>query len=283
MKSFIIQLWKYINVKWYNLKRWYWINRSHILYHFSDFRKGNEERLRKYKDKYKGKRIFIVCNGPSLCSEDLEKIHLNGDYSFGCNRIHYIFPKTHWRPDFYTMMDLGPLHQRFELMNTIETKYKFFRTDTYTTIRKIKGNVTLLKTLDTPKLLENPKFSADCSKIIYFIETTTYCMIQLAVYMGFSEIYIIGCDNHYSINVLKDGTRINTGAHSYFSGFGNTEDDHATVSRIWANDIAYDTAQKYAESHGIKIMNATRGGNLNSFPRVDFDSLFPSRSDDKQS
>ena len=37
---------------------------------------------------------------------------------------------------------------------------------------------------------------------------------------------------------------------------------------------AYQKAKQYAETHGIKIYNATRGGKLEVFERVDFDSLF---------
>ena len=39
-------------------------------------------------------------------------------------------------------------------------------------------------------------------------------------------------------------------------------------------EMAYQAAEKYAEEHGIKIYNATRGGRLEVFERVDFDSLF---------
>ena len=36
----------------------------------------------------------------------------------------------------------------------------------------------------------------------------------------------------------------------------------------------YMCAKEYAERHEIKIYNATRGGKLEVFERVDFDSLF---------
>lgn len=36
----------------------------------------------------------------------------------------------------------------------------------------------------------------------------------------------------------------------------------------------YVAAKQYADSHGIKIYNATRGGKLEVFTRVDFGSLF---------
>jgi hypothetical protein len=37
---------------------------------------------------------------------------------------------------------------------------------------------------------------------------------------------------------------------------------------------AYQSAKAYADAHGIKVYNATRGGKLEVFERVDFDSLF---------
>ena len=37
---------------------------------------------------------------------------------------------------------------------------------------------------------------------------------------------------------------------------------------------AYDAAANAAKVQGFNIYNATRGGMLGSFPRVDFDSLF---------
>ena len=37
--------------------------------------------------------------------------------------------------------------------------------------------------------------------------------------------------------------------------------------------MAYKKAKEYADKHGIKIYNATRGGALEVFPRVNFDDL----------
>jgi hypothetical protein len=34
------------------------------------------------------------------------------------------------------------------------------------------------------------------------------------------------------------------------------------------------SAKEYADEHGIKILNATRGGELEVYDRVCFDSLF---------
>lgn len=38
--------------------------------------------------------------------------------------------------------------------------------------------------------------------------------------------------------------------------------------------MTFEKAREYADGHGIKIYNATRGGKLEVFERVNFDKLF---------
>lgn len=83
--------------------------------------------------------------------------------------------------------------------------------------------------------------------------------MQFAVYMGIKELYLIGVDFNYS---LKNN-------HFYKNEIG--------IQNIFDKENVYAgylAAKQYADSHGIKIYNATRGGKLEVFPRVDFDSLF---------
>ena len=76
-----------------------------LCFRLSGRESDNAERLRQLRNRYQGKRCFIVCNGPSLKAEDLERIHRNGDFSFASNKIDKIFPQTSWRPSCYTIMD----------------------------------------------------------------------------------------------------------------------------------------------------------------------------------
>ena len=97
-------------------------------------------------------------------------------------------------------------------------------------------------------------------------------MIQLYVYMGIREIYIIGCDNSYGREIAKDGNIINHGTSSYFGG--SEQKDMNIAAATWQMNLAYEYARKYADEHGIKIYNATRGGHLEAFERIDFNFLF---------
>ena len=203
----------------------------------------------------------------------MTKIHENGDISFAANKIDKIFPKTPWRPTYYSVFDESLQRTLLSTMQNVDCECQFYRTDSYLTTRKISGKKVLwLNTDGNRKYLDNPKFSENLANVTYAIATVTYISIELAVYLGFREIYIIGCDNSYGIEILKDGTIVNHNKQSYFEG--SDAKSQKVAASTWQMNIAYEYARKYADANGIKIFNATRGGYLEAFERVDFDTLF---------
>ena len=245
---------------------------SQVLYAFDREVADNARKVQELKDCHSGKRAFIICNGPSLTSMDLDKISSNGDLSFACNKIEKILPTTTWTPTYYAVFDETYQFTLVDTINRIPAEIKFFRKNSYLKTRKVEGNKLFLKADGSKSLLKDSKFSEDVSEVIYTIATTTYSLFQLAVHMGIREMYIIGCDNSYAKEILKDGSVLDTGRKSYFSMADKKE--QATSAAVWQMNIAYEYARKYADEHGIKIYNATRGGYLEAFERVDFDSLF---------
>lgn len=245
---------------------------STILYKIDGSTSNNCEKLKQLKNCHSGKRAFIVCNGPSLTSADLDRISQNGDLSFACNKIENILSTTVWTPTYYAVFDETYQFTLVDTINRIPAKIKFFRKNSYYKTRRVIGNKLFVEANGSKKLLKNSKFSEDVSGVIYTIATTTYSLFQLAVYMGIREMYIIGCDNSYAREISKDGTVLDTGRNSYFSVADKKE--QTAAASVWQMNIAYEFARKYADAHGIKIYNATRGGYLETFERVDFDSLF---------
>lgn len=224
------------------------------------------------RNKYKGRRAFIVCNGPSLKISDLEILENEGEISFGSNRISKIFPHTKWRPTYY-----AEGHAVFkELFSTIDqVRYAFLPQCVYSSTKSVEGKKIYINLEGKRELLQSPKFSSDCSEIVYAIGTVTYILFQLAVYMGFTELYIIGCDNRYHREIKADGTII---IHNEVPNqYAGKEVNNKEAGNTWEMNIAYNAAKKYADEHGIKIFNATRGGYLETFERIDFDSLFDKR------
>lgn len=249
------------------------IKYSNILFKNSLRRKESEKLLASLKDIHKGRRGFIICNGPSLKAADLDKINENGDISIASNKIDKIFPQTPWRPTYYCVSDEGLQFSLLDTMIKVPAQAKFFRTDSFCVTRKVKTPTVWLNVDGNRAFLDHPEFSENIQDKIYAIATVTYMLLQIAVYMGIRELYIIGCDNSYSVERQKDGTIINKGGQSYFEG-SDEKDNKKNVGASWEMNIAYDYAKKYADEHGIRIYNATRGGHLESFERVEFDSLF---------
>ena len=97
----------------------------------------------------------------------------------------------------------------------------------------------------------------------------------MAVYMGFDEIYLIGIDHTFSRIIdengnVHDGKLTKGEEHASFLGNYNMPNG----SEVYKVENAYRAARQYGEENNIKIYNATRGGELEIFERVTFDTLF---------
>ena len=75
----------------------------YILSHFSDSKYAKQ--LKCFKNIHEGETCFIIGNGPSLNSDDLEKIYKKCIPTFAFNRIYLMFDNTNWRPSYYISQD----------------------------------------------------------------------------------------------------------------------------------------------------------------------------------
>lgn len=244
---------------------------------------GNHERLLALKDKYKGKRCFIIGNGPSLRAKDLDK--LKDEYTFACNRIDLIFDKTDWRPTFYCVTDLNLLKNDFSVKENLQKlqdkSLNLLCSEVLETDRKFRKVCYYAFNRMYRKV---PEFSVDASKWLYEGGTVTYIEIQLAVYMGFSDIYLLGVDNTFKTKTLTDGRVVYDWAGQHFAEqyVADTVSDKINAwvdlsdklsSGLYETEVSYKTAQWHTEQLNVKIWNATRGGALDIFPRVDLDTV----------
>ncbi len=211
------------------------------------------------KDKYSKKRCFIVATGPSLKMEDLDTLQKNGEFCISMNRIYEAFSYTKWRPDLYLSVDLLLIEQFYNFIKNLDIPLKFI-SDLY---KQNNMEVLQFHAVSVNRFDKNIPFSEDVSVCCFDAGTITYICLQFAAYMGFSEIYLLGVDFSF-------GASGQPGNHFYKL---EAKKNNSFYPDFCLN--AYQAAKKYADAHGIKIYNATRGGKLEVFPRVDFDSLFP--------
>lgn len=232
----------------------------------------SSRKIRKFKDKYLGKRCFIIGNGPSLRAEDLDK--LKGEYCFAANRVYKIFDKTDWRPTFFCSEDYKTLEACVDEINALPCEHKFISIACHWDMGiNIKGAKYFLLKYDD---IENipPQFSRQVDKFISWGNTITYTSIQLAVHMGFKEIYLLGVDHSFSVyQNLKGEVIKDENAKDYFCEDYNKDKDKLFVPTPERSELAYMAAQAFANSSDVKIYNATRGGKLEVFPRVNFDDI----------
>jgi len=232
------------------------------------------ERLLQFKDCHKGKRCFIIGNGPSLLASDLDK--LKDEITFASNRIYLMFDKSKWRPSYYAISDHYVLKESYKEINAKIECPIFYAHGSIYELENFNMKNGYFYSLDyrvfyQPFQFVKPTFSEE-PFILTSGSTITYDCLQLAAYMGFSEIYLLGMDHNYKVMVGKNGKLVTDGVEDHFTATYIS----ATVFpfRIDIVDSAFTVAREYAETHGIKIRNATRGGKLEIFERVDFDSLF---------
>lgn len=232
------------------------------------------KKLEQLKGSFKGKRCFIIGTGPSLSVADLEK--LKNEYTFGTNRIYELFDKTDWRPTFYVNQDADLIKKFNARIKEVPSQYLFLPID----FKDLFGSEDrihyfVLKHKDYyPK---NAPFSADVSKYLAQGFTVTYGAIQIAAYLGFTEMYLLGVDHNYSISRDAKGKPIVQGDSrpNYSQGMKEYSNPQ-NLPRTVESTLAFDTTEQVSRKMGFRVYNATRGGKLESFERKQLEEVLNS-------
>lgn len=164
--------------------------------------------------KYRGERIFLVGNGPSLDDTPLNK--LTDEYTFAMNKIHKIYQGTEWRPSFYFFghHDMNPEKKRYvqrhvnlgipcfinsnhhSVFGDGENIYYFDKhyLKEGSTVEGVDFHqLTPIEVSDLPLDTLEGFWSNDVTEQLITYHSM-YGVIQLASYMGFDKMYLIGCD-----------------------------------------------------------------------------------------
>jgi len=226
--------------------------------------------LLKFKNKHLGKRAFIVATGPSLKKEDVER--LKNEITISMNGIFSIFKNTLWRPTYYLIQDPFALDKylsidrNFSLENC--SKETTFLSERFKKVVKKTEKIKFIPISYLDHLVFLPskklKYSHNLLWGHYCAYTVTNLAINLAEYMGIKEIYLLGVDCNYSLE------------KQYFDNSKNELAQIGNNAKIMQKNQmrGYEFIKNKLGKKGIKIYNATRGGALEVFERVEFDSLF---------
>lgn len=235
------------------------------------WRRESLRRLTSLKDIHKGQRAFIIGNGPSLKQTDLSK--LKGEITFGMNRIYLMFPELGFSTTYLSVVNDLVIEQTASDLAALEIpKFLTWRSRRFFQTLQLSSFVlpTFLYTA-----YDSPSFSRDVRGRVWEGATVTYVTMQLAFHMGIREAILIGVDHNYATTgkpnttVTSEGDDPNHFNPAYFGkGFRWQLPDLET------SEIAYRMARKAYEQAGRRIVDATVGGKLTIFEKVDYTSLF---------
>lgn len=229
---------------------WAWIGGSSSL-----------ERLRQYHNLYLGQRCYIMGNGPSLSDMDLSPlIH---EVTFGLNRIYLHFPQMGFQTTYLVCMNQLVLEQCQADFAGL-TLPRFFNWDRRNLFNEQESIHYLHEVF-------KPHFSKDAVRRVWGGATVTFTALQLAYFMGFYEVILIGVDHRYDAAGTPHKAIVSTSEDrnhfrlDYFpKGFQWQLPDLVT------SEIAYNLAREAFETDGRWIMDATVDGKLEVFPKVDY-------------
>ena len=240
---------------------------------------GNEK-IKLIKDLYEGERAFIIGNGPSLNFTDLTQ--LKDEITFGVNCIFYNFKKMGFKPKFYLVEDKLVAEDRASEINSLTGVTKIFGKELNYCLNDSDDVVWSNVIYDFSEYPGFPHFSKNADDCLWVGGTVSYLCLQLAFYMGFKEVFLIGFDHCYQIpqNANVNGTVItsqsNDPNHFHPDYFGKGKRWHDP--RTDRMEHAYRRAYEIFKQDGRAIYNATIGGKLEIFPRVDYEHLFQGNS-----
>lgn len=230
--------------------------------------------LHSFQNIHPGQACFFIGNGPSLRAEELTRIYKAGYPTFAFNRVYYIFDQTPWRPTYYISQDEQILAGCQAEVNALSLPHKFIPVNMrwYFDIHIQNAHEFYLAGSKDSEFW----FTDDFAHSVCWAQTVMYTAAQLAAYMGFKTIYLIGVDHHFHISRdLNGNIVVDDSVKDYFTDQYNHDRENLVIPSTDLSTYTYIAMKKHCDQRGIQVFNATRGGKLEVFPRVDLDSLFP--------
>lgn len=218
--------------------------------------------IRSFKDKYYGKRCFIIGGAPSLNEMDLSM--LNDEYTFIVNRGYLLKKLNLNRSTFHVSTDYG-FDKEFK--DEIDTNFSKYYISLKNSKHSVKENSIKISAKSWSLENKGKFFEKDAARKLYLGQTVISGVLQLAYYMGFKEIIFIGVDlsfegkdsDHFYEMSKEESNR------SIHHSLKNKKDMYTWLEKSY----------KYLRDENIKILNASPAkSSLDFMKKVNYNSLF---------
>lgn len=195
-------------------------------------------------------------------------LKLDNEYTFGMNRIFLMFPEIGFKTTFFVSVnDLVIEQSAEEIQNLDMPRFVSWRSREWLLPEE---NLFFLYTTYT-----GPKFAKNAAARLWEGATVTYTSLQLAYFMGFTKVILIGVDHNFKTRGKPNTTITSTGDdpnHFHPKYFG--KGFRWQLPDLDTSELAYAKAKQVYEQDGREIVDATVGGKLKIFSKVEYESLF---------
>lgn len=229
------------------------------------------QKLTRYKDIHKGKRVFLIGNGPSLKKTDLDLI--KDEYAIAMNRISLIYPETAWRPTYYlyTADNINnknwgdewqkSVNEAVSVPSTTSFVWRLFAdrvTDNH--------NIVWVDNVTEWDIAKEGTFSTNAAQWISKTGTSMNVAFQLAYFMGFDEIIVLGCDLNWktTTGLQEDPNHFDP---NYSARIPDGERERLRMRKT------HEYAYSFFKAAGREVYNATIDTLLDIYPLVDYEAI----------
>jgi hypothetical protein len=243
----------------------------------SNFDEAGAEQLMRLRNLHAGETVVVIGNGPSLNQIDMSL--LRGVPTFGVNSIFLMGDRLVEPISYYVVEDTLVFKENLDDVKRYQAKTKLFPSlyKNEFSPEEIGDNTIFFRMNQgfygrNTGTLCHPRFSTNCVQRLFCGQSVTIINLQLAYWMGFSRVVLIGMDFSYVVppDATVSGSHIlsNSDDHNHFHpdyfGKGKTWKD-PKLDRVLIN---YRLANEMYRASGREIINATVGGHLEVFPRM---------------
>ena len=235
------------------------------------------------KDRHRGRRCFVIGNGPSLARQDLAP--LAGEVTIAMNAFvrHPLLDVV--RPTYYLFAD-GAFFDGSDASRTLLADIREKTTHSefiapYFAARTIRDNGWLdpgrtRHVAFAGNLRSGRLHDVDLTRPVPSVMNCAQLGLMLALYTGCSQVYLLGADHDF---LAHQGTHKHFYAGQTLAGHKQVDDDYGRyryldmiriVTDVW---LGYGNLRRLADRRGAQIVNCTDGGFLDVFPRQSFESI----------
>lgn len=217
------------------------------------------------------KTYFVIGNGPSVKTADLNALQRH--QCLAANRFHLSYKHHEMRPAATFCIDPQMVDDHIdEIARDCQSDLFIPRQFVFRALRQIGLRRRKVRYFPFDRGDKPLRFSFDFHRASGNGANVLFTALQYAASHGAQEIFLYGVDHSFDHHAPDaQGQVTDAGENNHFIAGYRAPGSKWFPPDIAAIEAGFSFARKECEQRGIRIWNATRGGKLDIFERLDFD------------